>query len=102
MSVKAWLKTGILAIGAGALLSGSAMAASSDADAQKQKKKDELNRMVCRSIMKSGTRISERICRTRMDWDRDAREAEDAALAQTTGPGFQPLNKGVVTGAAPH
>src|SRR3954464_15108484 len=52
--------------------------------------RDDPNRMVCRSITPSGSRISTRHCRTQADWERDERETQDAALQQQNGPGYRP------------
>lgn len=45
-----------------------------DPDA-KAKKKDP-NRRVCRNVVISGTRLSERHCRSAADWERDAERAQ--------------------------
>jgi hypothetical protein len=101
MGARIFVRICALAVGAGALLAGSAMAAPSDADAKAKKRRDDPNRMVCRTIMPSGSRISTRHCRPQADWERDERETQDAALSQQTGPGYQPPNTGVVTGERP-
>ncbi len=38
------------------------------------------NAEVCRSVSQSGTRFRTRVCKTRAEWERDAREARDATV----------------------
>jgi hypothetical protein len=90
MGFKAGSGMGAIALGVAALLALPAAAAASDGDAKAKARKDDPNRMVCRSIMPSGSRISQRTCRSKADWDRDERETQDAALNQQNGPGYRP------------
>ena len=49
-----------------------------------EKAKPDKSKRVCRTVVISGTRLGERYCRTKEDWDRDTEKArrnlEDAQL----------------------
>jgi hypothetical protein len=91
MDVKPLVKASAIALGA--LFIASAFASPAGAK-DKKADKDDPNRMVCRTLTMSGSRISSRYCRTKADWDRDERETQDAALQQHTGPGYRPPPEG--------
>jgi hypothetical protein len=79
MGVKPIVTASALALGFGALwaapglTSGSAPAAT----AEPQPKANDTSRRVCRNLVRSGTRLSTRYCRTQAEWDAagDARGA---------------------------
>jgi hypothetical protein len=59
-----------------------------DAAAAKDKaKKDDPSRRVCRNIVKAGTRLSTRVCRTQQQWDDAMDKTQDGVLQHQMGPG---------------
>lgn len=64
-----------LAIGLVAGTPGLAAEPSGEAAGAEAKSKPDKSKKVCRSIVKSGTRFSQRICRTKEAWDKDAEAA---------------------------
>jgi len=92
MGSNQWVKPIAFALSLGAVVTTSAVASQSSPPAAAKTEKDvrKAGRMVCRNLVMSGTRLSSRHCRSQEDWDREAREAQEAALAQQTGPGYQP------------
>ena len=59
-----------------------------EAAGAEEKAKSDKSKKVCRSIVKSGTRFSQRICRTKEAWDKDAeasaRYLEDGQMNGST------------------
>jgi hypothetical protein len=89
MVAKALVKASALA-GIAALLAWIPATVGHAESAKAKAARDDPNRMVCRSITPSGSRISTRHCRPQADWERDERETQDAALQQQNGPGYRP------------
>lgn len=69
-----------LAIGLGALGSGTAFADEPAATAQPKKAKTDTSRRVCRSVVPTGSRMSSRICRTQAEWDRSMDKSQESLL----------------------
>ena len=88
------LKIAALAISAGALVATSAIAAQTSGTAptaEQKKTARDRNRMVCRNLTMSGTRLSSRHCQTQADWEQQERDSQDAALQQQNGRGDRPV-----------
>ena len=70
---------------------GSALAQTNEAaEASKPRVADRSgSSRVCRNIVKSGTRLSTRVCRSAADWEKAMLDTQDSALQQQTGPGFR-------------
>jgi hypothetical protein len=74
-----------LVVASGIAFAGHAPAAgfgSSDASAEAQEKtaKADRSRRVCRTIRGTGTRLSNRICRTQEDWDQSRDRSQEGLL----------------------
>lgn len=87
MSGKPFVKSIAVAIGLGAIVASSAIAAQGNPPAVTKDQGDrDDSRMVCRNLVMSGTRLSSRHCRTQAEWDRQERQTQDETLRQRTGP----------------
>lgn len=67
-----------LAMGLGAL--GTAPAVAGDGAKKAKLAKDDPSRRVCKNIVKVGTRLSTRICRTQADWALSMDKSQDSLL----------------------
>ncbi|HEX8625673.1 MAG TPA: hypothetical protein VF782_11415 [Allosphingosinicella sp.] len=67
-----------LAMGLGAL--GTAPAVAGDEAKEPKLGKDDPGRRVCKNIVKVGTRLSTRVCRTQADWALSMDKAQDGQL----------------------
>lgn len=65
----------------GAILPGAAAAETPKAG------KDDPSRRICKSVVKIGTRLSTRVCRTRAQWDEAMKQTQDGMLQHQMGPG---------------
>jgi hypothetical protein len=74
---------------AGAVLPGAAGAQEPRAS------KDDPSPRVCKNIVKAGSRLSTRICRTQQQWGDAMDKTQDGVLQHQMGPGtdFQPRSK---------
>ena len=78
----AWKAVGAvprLAMATSVILAGAALQAGV-AEAKKPKQNDPSKR-VCQTITPSGSRLTQRICRTQQEWEDQARETQDSLLA---------------------
>jgi hypothetical protein len=78
MGMKAIVAASALAMGFGALwatpgLTGEPAAAT--AEAQPKAAGNDTSRRICRNLVRSGTRLSTRFCRTQREWDESAEGA---------------------------
>jgi len=73
MGVKPIVTAGALAIGFGALWATPALtggsAAAAAAETQPRAAANDPSRRVCRNVVRSGTRLASRYCRTQAEWD---------------------------------
>ena len=69
---------GALAMGLGAV--GTAPAVAGDGDKKAKLAKDDPSRRVCKNIVKVGTRLSTRICRTQAEWALSMDKSQDSVL----------------------
>ena len=74
MDVKPIMAASALAIGFSALWAGPALTSGSAATAaaaeeQPKAARNDPNRRVCRNLLRSGTRLTTRYCRTQAEWD---------------------------------
>ena len=67
-----------LAMGLGAL--GTAPAVAGDGAEKPKLAKDDPSRRVCKNIVRVGTRLSTRVCRTQAEWARSMDKTQDAHL----------------------
>ncbi|HEX8513537.1 MAG TPA: hypothetical protein VF688_10595 [Allosphingosinicella sp.] len=67
-----------LAMGLGAL--GTAPAVADDGANKPRSAKDERSRRVCKNVVRVGTRLTTRICRTQAEWARGMDKAQDGHL----------------------
>jgi hypothetical protein len=67
-----------LAMGLGAL--STAPAAAEDGAKKPKLAKDDPSRRVCKNVVRVGTRLSTRICRTQAEWARGMDKAQDGHL----------------------
>ena len=67
-----------LAMALGAL--GTAPAVAGDEAKKPKLAKDDPSRRVCKNIVRVGTRLSTRVCRTQADWDSSMDKAQDGQL----------------------
>lgn len=51
----------------------------------KVEKASDADQVICKSEAVTGTRFTTRVCRTKGQWEEDAREARDYVNRQTTG-----------------
>ncbi len=65
-----------LAMGMGAMLTGTALAA----EASSKPDKNDPSRRICRNITPSGSRLTTRICRTQAEWDASMAKTQDGVL----------------------
>lgn len=71
MAMKPMVAASALAMGFGALWASPGLTGGSApaATAESQPKANETSRRVCRNLVRSGTRLSTRYCRTQAEWD---------------------------------
>ena len=86
MSAKPLLTAAAIAMGIGALWTGTAIAGN---DKAKLGSKDDPGRRVCRSVLPTGSRFTTRVCRTAAEWDKLAEEAGEGGRKMQTAPGYQ-------------
>ncbi len=77
-----------------AAISVSAFAAQPAPAVGDQKAKQGRERMECRAVIQSGTRLAQRTCRPASEWEDNARAAQDSILKQQYGPGEIPVRDG--------
>jgi hypothetical protein len=93
MGVKQVAKMSALTIGLGALLAGTALAGATgelaaDAAAAQEdgtSAKQDRSRRVCRNLVPSGSRLSQRVCRTQAEWDEQRDRTQEGALDHQLG-----------------
>ena len=68
----------VLAMGLG--VTGTAPAVAGDGAKKPKLAKDDPSRRVCKNIVKVGTRLSTRICRTQADWATSMDKSQDSVL----------------------
>jgi hypothetical protein len=95
MGNKPIVKSSALAIGLGALLATTAVAAtagaaSAGADVQaepQQTAAKDKSRRICRNLTPSGSRLTRRLCRTQAEWDQNRETTQDSVLKEQLGSG---------------